>query len=188
MCYVVLTYVSVEEVSGLLQLLGSVEEALESLLQLLLDQGRIGPNLHWLLQLTNHEPNRIPRAGRGTDLLLAVLLSLVRWFASARSASLGHRLGLGRCGVCLGGRTESGHHDLTAHGASGTPAASRKMTRWILCNVHHLGVHERWWSDGDVDVEGAEGEVVADGWHRPLAETARVVKDQILRVDYLHQS
>ena len=53
--------------------------------------------------------------------------------------------------------------------------------------MHHSGVHERL-RDGDVDVEGAEGEVVAKGWHLPLAKTARIVKDPILRVDSLHQS
>ena len=81
---------------------------------------------------------------------------------------------------------EGGHHDLAAHGASGTPAASRKMAGWIFRHVHHLGVHERL-RDGDVDVEGAEGEVVADGWHRPLAETTCVVEDQMLRAESLHQ-
>ena len=61
------------------------------------------------------------------------------------------------------------------------------MTGWIFRHVHHLGVHERL-RDGDVDIEGAEGEVVTDGWHRPLAETTCVVKDQMLRAESLHQS
>ena len=176
MRYIVLTYALVEQISGLLQLLGSMEKAQASFLQLLLGQGRIGPSLYWLLQLPNHELDQVPRAGRGTDLLLAVLLSLIGWLASARSGSPGHRIGLGCGGVCLGRRAESGYHDLTAHGASGAPAASRKVARWIFRHVHHSGVHEQL-RDGDVDVKRAEGEVVADGWHQPLAEIARVIED-----------
>ena len=49
MCYIVLTYTLVEHVSGLLQLLGSMEKAQASFLQLLLGQGRIGPSLYWPL-------------------------------------------------------------------------------------------------------------------------------------------
>ena len=187
MRYVVLTYVSVEEVSGLLQLLGSTEETLASLLLQPFGQGQISSSLYWFLQLSNHELDRVPRAGRGTDLLLAVLLFLVRWLASAGSCSLGRSLGLGRGSVCLGRRAEGGHHHLAAHRAIGTPAASRKLTGWIFRHVHHLGVHERR-RDGDVDVEGAKGELVADGWDRPLAKTAYVVKDQMLRAESLHQS
>ena len=104
MCYVILTYALVEQVSGLLQLLGSTEKTLAPLLQQPFGQGRISPSLDWSLQVSNREPNRVPRAGRGTDLLLAVVLSLVRGLASACSGSLGHRLGLGRGSICLGRR------------------------------------------------------------------------------------
>ena len=157
-----------------------------SFLQLLLGQGRICPSLYWILQLPDRELNRVRWSGRGS-YFLTVLWSLVRWLASSGRGSLGPPLAPGTGCGSLGTRAEIGHHDLTASGMSGTSAASCEVAGWILRHVHHLGVHERW-SDGDVDVELAEGDEVANGWVRPLAETASVVGDEMQRAESLHQA
>ena len=118
------------------------------------------------------------RRRRGAGGAGPVLRPLAWWLAAARRLLWICLDAVSRCAGLARGEA----HDLVAHGAFATPAASRKDSRRILRHKHLLRVL----ADnlgGDVGHEGAEADEAAVRRERPAAEASSIVADEVQRAE-----